>query len=448
MSYSICLIDDSIPVKQVPEFDDTQIISRSMLNYLLKEEIEWDEDEVKKLISDLIGNKSITSISAFNDPNFFFNHNSETSYVPEVFIYDWNYKGLSPEQSEDLLKRILEETFTLVFIYTGEDQKHEVDKMIEGEEFQKYRNRIYVSHKEDGDSVDSLIKSLDKKNKENFSFKFVKNIRKVSNEIINEILNDLGSASVNQIGHFLSLDNDEEDHSDFLNVIAERYRNLLPVSDELNNFEFNITTEPEEVEKLGPQIWSHRLYNYSSVNSRVRMGDIVEIDDGLNLIVSADCDLNMHWHKNFGYISIVPLHKIHKDNEYLKTQLQLTRTANQLKKGFYLSSFSNNIDPLPAGQHMLPFLNVDGVYSNFVLFSKELFSKKINVPELPKQKPLKREYLKYGDVFECKKIASISEPYLSAIIQNIIRSLSGFGTPNVPSSIHELIAADFKKMLS
>lgn len=357
MSYSICIIDDSIPVREVSEFDDTKIISSSMLSYLLKDEITWDEDTLKSLISDLIESEKIASISAFNDPNFFFNHSSETSYVPEVFIYDWNYRGLDTDQSKILLKRILEETFTLVFIYTGEDQDHEIDNMIEEEEFEEYRSRISVVHKEDEDSVENLIESLNKKNEENFSFRFVKNIRQVSNEIINRILNDLGSASLNEIGHYLSLDNEEDDHSDFLNVIAERYKNLLPASDRLNDFEFDIQTNPEDVEKIGPKIWSHRLYNYNSINNRVKMGDIIEVNDDLNLIVSADCDLRMHWHKNFGYVSLIPLYKVHKENEILKEKILLTRSQGTFND-FKLTSFSNKINRLPDGQHMLSLIHI------------------------------------------------------------------------------------------
>lgn len=448
MSYSVCIMDDNIPVSRVDGFDDTKVISFSMLKYLLQHQIDWEENELKELVSKLVENKNISILNAFHNPSFFLDYSSETAYVPEAIIYDWNYKGLDPDDSKELLVEILKCNYAIVFIYTREDQSHEIDKMIAEEEFKDYQGRLSIIHKESENSVDKLLCKLKEKNEENFSFRFGKLLRNTSQNVINNILVQLGRASVDQIGHFLNFDHEENDNTDLFQLIGERFKNQFIVSEELKDFDFQVDSTPEEIEELAPKIWSQRLYNYYPTNKRVQMGDIIKKEDELFIVLSADCDLRRHWHKNFGYVSLIPLHKISKDNEYLKSQLELSRTANQLTRSFRVSSFSNKIDPLPEGQHLLPFLRISDCYSNFILFAKELRAVKIDEPSLPEQGHLKREYLKYGKQFEYEKIATVSEPFLSPLVQNIIRSISGFGSPNIPEPVHELISKDFKEMFS
>lgn len=56
MKHSVCFIDDKIPVSQYSEyFNDTDIISGSVINYLLQQPgTEWSDSVVKAMCEKLL----------------------------------------------------------------------------------------------------------------------------------------------------------------------------------------------------------------------------------------------------------------------------------------------------------------------------------------------------------------------------------------------------------
>lgn len=451
MSYSVCIIDDNIPVDQVDEFEETQIISSSMLKFLLRGEIDWNEDELKGLTSNLLASKNISNLSAFNDPNFFLNHISETTYVPEAIIYDWNYKGLDTEKSKKLLIKILKKTFTIVFIYTREDQKHEIDEMISEKEFDPYSNRLDVIHKEEENSVERLIELLDKTNEKNFSFKFAKLLRNTSQDVINSILVELGKASLNQIGYYLQITG--EDRRDLVEFIGERFKNHLIASEKFDEFDFNIQPDQKAKEDLGPSIWSNRIYHYERKDMRVRKGDLVKnSDNDIFLVITADCDLRKHWKKNYGFTSLVKLHHVSKENDHLKKQVLLTNDEKKLRdkieqnpKRFSVTSLVNPINTLSGGPVLLPYLEVNKEFGHYVIFPKELESV---YTELSEEGDKNDKFLRYDDKFNFDKVASISEPFLTPLIQHILTNISGYGTPDYPKGVKDELSLKLGEIFS
>ena len=103
MKHTICFIDDKIPVAQY--FDDTDIISGMVIQFLLKnEETEWDDQIVKGLCERLLNDTINWSVSAFTSPAFYNNYTNENVYAPEIMIYDWDYNwGAGSNESEDYL---------------------------------------------------------------------------------------------------------------------------------------------------------------------------------------------------------------------------------------------------------------------------------------------------------------------------------------------------------
>ena len=76
MKHTVCFIDDKIPVAQYNEyFDDTDIISSSVIKYLLKQEAtNWEDVVVKNMCEKLINEPKNWSVSAFTSPAFYDNY--------------------------------------------------------------------------------------------------------------------------------------------------------------------------------------------------------------------------------------------------------------------------------------------------------------------------------------------------------------------------------------
>ena len=91
MRHSVCIIDDSIPAGNYPNFiDDTKLLGQSVLTYLL-EETDWSDDNVKSLVSKISGDTNNWYLTAFKNPSFFFKHVEDNILTPEIIVFDWDY---------------------------------------------------------------------------------------------------------------------------------------------------------------------------------------------------------------------------------------------------------------------------------------------------------------------------------------------------------------------
>ena len=117
MKHTVCFIDDKIPVAQYGDFfNDTDIISSSVIKYLLKQkDTDWTGDlVVKAMCEKLINEPERWTVSAFTSPKFYDNYTKDTVYAPEIVIYDWDYNFGSDESEKHLLE-ILESSYTMIF---------------------------------------------------------------------------------------------------------------------------------------------------------------------------------------------------------------------------------------------------------------------------------------------------------------------------------------------
>ena len=171
MKHTICFIDDKIPVAQSEYFDDTSVINESVLQYLLKNKsIEWEDLSVKRMCQTLMDKRDEWSISAFTAPSFFENHVHSTIGVPDVIIYDWDYNyAIGANDSIDILKRILNNTFALVFIFSANDNTDEIKSSLKDKDIARYKSRLGIVVKNNQKSVNALLKKIEKKYTENFS---------------------------------------------------------------------------------------------------------------------------------------------------------------------------------------------------------------------------------------------------------------------------------------
>jgi hypothetical protein len=490
---SACVIDDRIPISEIDSITGTEPLNASNLRQLVGDDsISWrGEDSLKDIITKFVEDTNSWEVSAFTHPDIYF---GTSLYCPDIIILDWDL-GL-PEPTEDILEKILKKSFAIVAIFSGCDKIDEIKAIVNSSKFSQFANgRIKIYDKNEEDSHISLIETAKTLYKDNFSFKFGKKLRNSTSFALEHILVELGKMPIGDVLNLLHQDDENKPSEDELvTAIAERIKGSLIEDDDLRSLLDGERVTPETREKLfeliigklkdeisfdipsgeeggsgndeettnvAKKLWSYRLYHRPS-DDLVRRGDIIKKTtsgtDKLFLVVSANCDLNKFWHKNFGHINLVPLYKISAGADFINT-IKQTRTINsEFRKGINITSLANHIDGLPAkGSLILPFIKEGDNFSNYILFPKELFSQKVIIPkklrpEIEKSKlkkePLKYTHLKRSNKYDgCKRIA-ISEPFLTPLIEFIMSSITGFGTPDYPKNLRAAIKEDLKSVLS
>jgi len=441
--YSICIVDDKIPAHAVNMNDGIRLNSNN-LEYLKNNVTDWDDVYVKEFVKNLL-NKSDWSLSGFTYPTILINCLEEELYRPDIVIFDWEYPGtpFGSDLVEESLLTILQYSFSIVFIFTGVDKQDEIRELLEHSPLAEYANRVNIKSKLDENSTQVLYEDIEKIRKQSFSFKFGAEMRKKSLEALEKILIELGKVTLEETVDYFKLSGDTS--KDLIDFIGERFKNHLSTSQfKALPEEAKGVTNPDT--EIARQLWSHRLYFYHNESDKiVRKGDIIEKDNEFFVVVTADCDLARFWHKNYGYINLLPIYEVQNDNEYIIRQATMTRKKSKVKSDLKVNSFSDDIGNLP-GVLLLPFLKFDDDFKDFVLFPKELMNKKIEIQKDSNPIPQKDRSLKYNEGFEFNKVATISEPFLTPLIQHIFSTISGYGTPDYPATVADLISKNFGKI--
>ncbi|MFH1852435.1 MAG: hypothetical protein ABIA75_08825 [Candidatus Neomarinimicrobiota bacterium] len=87
---------------------------------------------------------------------------------------------------------------------------------------------------------------------------------------------------------------------------------------------------------------------------------------------------------------------------------------------------------------------------SFIGFPKEIISKYVTPPHLPEgTEPgeLKKESLTFTHIGDYHRIVTISEPFISALVQLCLNSISGYGTPDYPETMKNAINYRLKQSL-
>ncbi|MCX6578753.1 MAG: hypothetical protein NT166_01050 [Candidatus Aminicenantes bacterium] len=486
MQYSICIIDDGInQVAAAHNIKKNSLLNSIVLHKLLSEEADWGKEIplyelFTKLLNEKEGNDYIWNVYAFTHPEFFLNSHEKELLRVEIIIFDWDFSP-TIDQEKKLLE-ILNKCYSYIYIYSGADKEIEIKKIIDNNVFKCFRKRLEYVDKlnlnKDSTSPTELMTKIRALYKENFSFKFGSQLRKTTVNALDRILIRLGELHIDDTLQLLG-GNGEQISDDLKNMIGEKIKGNLVCDDELCAFLKNsgINREISEqlldlisekirnnvissalehtrskfpvdnktnIDKISQELWAYRLY-YNPSDDIVRKGDIFEQDNKFFIVVTADCDLARFWHKNYGYINLLPIHEIQNDNEHLKKQITLTREKKKLMDNAKFNSFSASPEYI-KGMLILPFLKCSNGYKDFSLFPQELMNQKIELKEDGNPTPKKERSLKYAGDFKFNRIATISEPFLTPLIQHIFSTISGYGTPDYPKVVSDLISKNFKKI--
>ncbi len=456
MKYSICVIDDKIPASAVEGIRDPNLLNASNLQIILQHEELWTDEVIKNLVRTLLDQKDTDNVTSkwdvygFTNPSFFINTLNSGLIRFDIIVFDWEYPGTGSGAEidpEGILMEILKKTFCLVFIFSGADKERDIKTIIDKPEFQEYGGRLeYLNKSEnDTDQINTLLQKAETMYANNFSFKFAGEFRKNAVQVMDKILSELGRATLSDIKNYLKLDGNGGKRN-LIDFIAERFRAGLVTADipDLDSsMQAAATATPTDAQPVNndlvKKIWAYRLYmpvdgTINAGDELVRRGDIVKWSDKYFLVVSADCDLQRFWHKNFGSISLLPLHRLHNSNAELKEVLTFCVSPGDLKQSEF-NHLTDNIGKLSEGPFILPFLKIEDGYENFVAMPKEFTGKQISIhadiTALSKDNR-KNSQLKYAWWDGTEKVCSVSEPFLTAIIQHTFGVIGGYGSPDYP----------------
>jgi hypothetical protein len=481
---NICIIDDALPTNSVGGIiKDTKRLNHSNLRHVVGKST-WPEEDLKALVSALLKSETKWSVSGFLRPDFFWNCVDEEHYRADIIIFDWDF-GTAGSYTEDNLKKILTKTSCPVIIFSGSTHEESIKTILKSK-FKSYSKRI-IRYTKSPSNLRYLLKRANKLREDNFSFRFSREIRNKALEAIDDLLVEFGKTKLPELVEMLKSTDQEFNQSDLYELlsnkmkslfvsdsgiqqelgkknfsikeisglgefIAERFKNILnerPLSFRASKTNQNKTEKVRFMEKL----WSYRLY-YTPQDDFVRRGDIVyqNADTEIRkayIIITPDCDLVRFWNKTLGWINLIPLYRIDLNKAYIKKLGLLTKKKDKLKID-QIGSFANNINKLGGDPFYIPFIpiNESGVLKDYMAFPKEITSQKISMPSSMKRK--QRDHrdgpLKYFAWDGYKRKTTISEPFLTPVVQNSIKGILRYGTPDYPDKIQKELAKKYNKI--
>lgn len=468
---SICVIDDDIPVNGSVEADGRECIGRYLLEKLLASN-EWADLNLKELLCQLTTGEEWRP-SAFVSPDIYLNAIDSGWPKPDIIVFDWEYKAATAEPGE-LLLEVLKKSFAPVFIYTGVDRNGEVEDRLAHPDLTAYFNRrVFLLKKEEGNSSQRLLQEATRLYAENFSFRVAAHLRRASADSVETILIALGACHIDFVREFLNeeetrdtdikaliaekivahvLDNislfdeltraglDGEKAGSLLALIKAKFRDGISSID-AGTWNLPAQTGSQDLDAL-QKMWSYRLYHTPS-DEVVRKGDIVrqKTTGSLFLVTTPDCQLGYLWKKNCGHLTLIPLWDIDKDAAKIKDMLEQSRDGAGVKKLFKDAKITSltNLKPHPDGWFVLPYVNVQATRAFLLGFAKAAVAVKV-----PRNTTADHLDFIHWNSFE--RVATLSEPFATPIIEHSLSMMMGHGTPDYPASIKDDIENRVRKM--
>lgn len=453
---TVCYIDDKIPVANFPDyFEETKLIDQQVLRFLLKNDTtDWSEDEnVKGVIVSLLDLSADWECYAFTAPQFFINHRNNGYCInPDVILYDWDYNDSpSSNSSEKHLLDLLKSTHSIIIIYTGADKTDEINDILHKDEFKPYKDRLTLNEKgkplndknNAEKSVNEVIEEAKKRFESNFSYKYAKELLYNSNKSLNEVLSEISALSVeefiNSFGHKEN-NNFIVESEEFAGIIFDKYKQKL--IENLPALESPSTEKKDLSSDIIKKIWSYRLY-YNSQSNQIKQGDIIKYNDNLFLAFSSDCHMERFWCKNYGFLAVIPLYKIGKNEKCKDLFGELTKSNNFKPTSLTNTQGLENIAVLPA-------IPINDNFFDYILFPKGIKTIEIPLPTVNGKNTndiRKDKSLEYSDVDNLDKVVSISENFKNQLIQFVQDNITGYGCPDFPKILSDYLGNKFKKAI-
>lgn len=248
----------------------------------------------------------------------------------------------------------------------------------------------------------------------------------------------MGKASPNDVKNMLMVG--EGGKKDFIDFLAERFRNSI-AGPSVYQLVDQIPAAAAAVDtSLAAKIWSYRLYfQQEPGDDLVRRRDIVAVGEDVLLVLSADCDLLRFWAKNLGIINAVSLHELDQSNTTLKAMLALCVKPKFAAVNSLLARVGEN---LSDGPFVVPFVPKSGVFKNYIAIPKDLVSRRIPTPPgwVDFSKDDKKTHsMKYAYWQGAQRLCTVSEPFLTPVVQHVFNTIGGTGVPDHPDDMKEIL---------
>ena len=490
MNYSVCVIDDGVIAPANKNgIDDRGPLNSALLKKLLQNKADWNAEIplynfFKGLIAVSDDGKPVWIVTAFSNPNFYLNCFDRELFRCDVLVFDWDYPG--GLDYEAVLGEIFTTSHCIVYIFSGADKVDEINAFLADTKFLKYKSRAFVYDKEvslgeKSETPAAMVDALNKLREGNFAFRFGGALRTAANRSLDRILIRLGEVHINETLRCLTSGEPDEVEADLKQMMGEKVENHLKedgdldlflrqhdldqnvkeslidliakkVGNDMQSLSLDVAPTPAEeatASGLADELWSYRLYHQPN-DDIVRKGDIVHTADDpsvLYLVVTPDCDLNRFWHKYLGYVNTVKIYSIIDKKEKLKEIGLLTRKREDIRN-IKVKSCSNSIDAIGGSSLCVPFLPISGVFRDYLLFPKELCSELVIMPDDVKanqdRKKRGEARLTYSRWPEHKRVCTISEPFLTPVVDHILAAVAGYGTPDYPGVVQKTLATKLK----
>ena len=496
MSHNLCIIDDAFMQPAIAcNIEQYTSYSGAGLDILLKRE-EWADDivvrDLCKLVLDDVDQEKQTKrweLRAFSNPEFFIDAFNDEQYRSDIIIFDWEYSTGDVDQV-GYLKRILQNSHAFIFIYSRQNSssiKDTIDEALLG-----YLERVKIIEKHAAKSYEELLNVVLEKQESNFAFKFGNELRNITLKSINDVLCELSNMNFESVVKCLISQHEDDDidvvDSELKQIVGAKVKDMLKESPELQSLleskgistdainEFlelaaeNIKNNISFADSFWPgartpehpgtplpfdKLWSYRLYYIPRKEDKmVRTGDIIKDQSGnsnLYFVLNGDCNLQRFWKDCGGQLVLVELVNIATNKETIKDYASKIATINSDFKGNFktISSLTNGekLKPIGGAPILLPYIPQNDSYNDFLLFPLRVSSFSIpepsenDAPLAPKKlanTPLSYETTQY------ERVCSVSEPFVGPLKWAILSQLYGWGSPDYPVELQQVLASKVK----
>ncbi len=146
---------------------------------------------------------------------------------------------------------------------------------------------------------------------------------------------------------------------------------------------------------------------------------------------------------------MVALHELNQNNSDLKSWLTFCVKPEKIPNK--ISSLLGKIGDLSDGPFVLPFVPINQGTKNFIAMPKELESTRITLPAgwsnfthaQKNNHPMKYSYWQGAE-----RICTISEPFLTPVIQHVFNVMGGNAVPDYPDHLKDILEKVLKDFSS
>lgn len=485
------LIDDSLPVTKLGKLPDEIKTGQRPFDYSLLRRMadldpsEWAERPVHDTLKELLNCGA--EVAAFLNPDSALFSLQNGARIPDLVIFDLKYetpRKLSISDVNERLDNLLQSYFTIIQIYTAEDTDQAKKEV--GELFNKFPSRLPPPKNKANIDAGALKLILEQVLNRSLSAHLGAPVRATAAAAVERALVQLGELPLETALIDISAEYEDDAslvEEELVQMIAikltEALRNDTQFKPAVENAYKSIGGIPREnelVSMIVSQIRSHfsgertignkidafieyirprqkpivnsqeqgadtehettlrRFHSYRLYDTlpcdRVQPGDVIDIviKDGrqnakeLAMVLTPSCDLFDFWRKTGGCLTLVKLHSLTHSKELCKIRGK--------GKGLDTSSSLTAKEPF-----MIPSVPITAdEMVDYYLFPRQTYHLQMKRAD---QEPAEF-WITYSRILEdpqvesVKRIARISEPFLTGILNKIPEIVVRAGIPNMP----------------